>query len=105
MDSSKSFTHLAVRHIHHAQECLRQLLDDLREGSILIGNLQLLMFNHDQFLALVEADGGDKASVEAVLHLRTHELQAFISTASHLDRLLAYCKQYIRTGVDMPDIR
>ena len=95
---------MAVSHIRRAQECLGRLLDDLREGSICIGNLQLLMSNHDQFLAVVEADGGDKASVAAVLHLRDHELQAFISTTTHLDRLLEYCKQYLVTGVDMTDI-
>ena len=103
-DSSKTFSQKATEYVLHAQGCLGRLLDDLREGSVRIQTLQLLMSYHDRFLDLVEANGDDKTSVAAVLQIRNHEMQIYISTAAHLDGLLEYCRQYLKTGVDMAHI-
>ena len=61
------------------------------------------MSNRDRFLAIVEAAVGGSASAAAVLDLRNHELQTYISTAAHLDSLLKYCKQCLATGVNRPN--
>ena len=89
---------LAARNIHQALGCVEQQLHKLREGSIEIKTLQLLTANRDRFLAIVEAAVKGSASVAAVLDLRNYELQTYNSTATHLDKLLEYCKQCLKTG-------
>ncbi|XP_070190023.1 E3 ubiquitin-protein ligase rnf213-alpha-like [Littorina saxatilis] len=95
--NSDSLSTLAAKHIQQALSCLGRLLDNLTEGNIRVETLQLLTANREQFLALLEAAGHDKASVSRLLDLRGHELQMCITTSKNLDKLLDFCKDFLKT--------
>ena len=82
-------------------QSVEQLLQDLKNGSIVLKNLHLLINNRERFLAIALATGHDKETSQDVLKLREHELEAFKSTSRQLDGLLDHCKQTLHTGLKL----
>jgi hypothetical protein len=89
---------VASQDIQLAINCVHQQLDLLKNGTITIATLQLLQANSDRFLALVKGCGKDEDEANHLMKLRNHELQAYLRTASQLDRLLDHCSTLLKTG-------
>ncbi|XP_076466247.1 E3 ubiquitin-protein ligase rnf213-alpha-like [Babylonia areolata] len=101
--SSEQLSERAAQHIRRALLCIQSMLDVLGDGSVLIKDLQLLQSNRERFLVVAAAADHRTEEVSALLELRDHELNAFVETATRLDRLLEHCQNVFVTA-DLPAV-
>lgn len=88
----------AQKIITQAMESISTAMDSLCEGSIQLSQLKFLLENEERFLSVTECTVAHKSNTAALLTLRKHELEAYETNSSHVEKLFEYCQEYLKTG-------